>query len=303
MVVAMGAFTQEWGSGDPVIALHPLALEGSAFEGLGRHLAGRGLRTIAVDLPGFGRTPYPDRPLTPARMAKPVIELARRLDPKPALIGISMGGRVAVEAALGAPDAFRSVIAIAPFLPWRRLRWAMPLAYALSPWAAGRIPVEAAWPVLRWIADQLVNQPMFADDDVARAGVRMIYYASCPATRSAMVSAAREMALDPAFGPRGLWTRLRSLAVPASFVWGARDRLVPLDFARPVATALPEARQLLLPCLAHALNGSHARCLADAVAAALAEPRAESGDPAALWPCCLDGVPGDAALRRGPAPA
>jgi pimeloyl-ACP methyl ester carboxylesterase len=181
-------------------------------------------------------------------MARPVIELARRLEPRPALIGISMGGRVAVEAALRAPEAFRSVIAIAPFLPWRRLRWAMPLAYAMSPWAAAKIPVEAAWPVLRWIADQLASQPMFAEDDVARAGVRMIYYASCPATRSAMVSAAREMALDPAFGPEGLWTRLPRLAVPASFVWGARDRLVPIDFARPVAMALPAARQLMLPC-------------------------------------------------------
>ena len=56
---------REWGTGQPVIAMHPLGLESSAFEGVGRALARRGLRTIAVDLPGFGRTPAPDTALSP----------------------------------------------------------------------------------------------------------------------------------------------------------------------------------------------------------------------------------------------
>ena len=76
---------REWGVGQPVIAMHPLGLDSSAFEGFGQVLARRGLRTIAVDLPGFGRSPVPDRPLTPAVMAEPVIELARSL-PMPPLV-------------------------------------------------------------------------------------------------------------------------------------------------------------------------------------------------------------------------
>ena len=84
---------REWGTGQPVIAMHPLGLESSAFEGFGTVLARYGLRTIAVDLPGSGRTPMPKQPLTPAVMAKPVIELARSLDERPIVVGISMGGR------------------------------------------------------------------------------------------------------------------------------------------------------------------------------------------------------------------
>jgi hypothetical protein len=57
--------------------LHPLGLDSSGFEGFGRVLARRGLRTIAADLPGFGRTPAPDLPLRPDVLAQPVIELAR----------------------------------------------------------------------------------------------------------------------------------------------------------------------------------------------------------------------------------
>lgn len=285
------AFTREWGGGDPVIALHPLALESSAFADLGPALAERGLRVVALDLPGFGRTPAPDAELTPAVLAEPVLELAATLSPRPHLLGISMGGRVALEAALTAPERFRSVVAVAPYLPWRRLRWAFPLARLMSPWAAEKLPVEAVWPALKWVADQLRTSRALEGDALAQAGARMIYYASCPATRRAMVSATRALALDPPFGARGLWSRLPDLDVPASFVWGMRDRLVPADFARPVAVALPEARQLLLPCLHHALNGAHARCLASAVASALCGRRGEGADPAAVWPCEIDDAP------------
>ena len=132
----MTLFTREWGAGDPVIALHPLGLESSGFAGLGRALASRGYRTIAVDLPGFGRTPAPKGPLTPARLAEPIIELARQLDRPAVVLGLSLGGRVVLEAALAAPDAFRAVVAIAPYLPWRRYRFLLTGAQLITPaWA------------------------------------------------------------------------------------------------------------------------------------------------------------------------
>jgi pimeloyl-ACP methyl ester carboxylesterase len=294
----MQAFTREWGSGAPVLALHPLALESSAFERLGPALAARGLRLIAVDLPGFGRTPAPDAPLTPARLAAPVLELAGALGARPALVGISMGGRVALEAALRAPELFRAVVPVAPYLPWRRHRWAFGLARLFSPALAEKIPVELAWPALRWITDQALRSPFLADDAVLHAGVRMVYYSACPATRRALVSATREMALDPAFGPRGLWTRLRGLRVPATFVWGEQDRLVPVAFARPVAETLPAARQVRAPCLGHALQGPHATCLAELLADALLAPGAALASP---WPCRLEAPAGAPAHGHAPA--
>ncbi len=72
----MELFRRAWGVGQPVIAMPPLGLESSAFEGFGQVLASRGFRTIAVDLPGFGKTPAPEGPLTPAVLAAPVIALA-----------------------------------------------------------------------------------------------------------------------------------------------------------------------------------------------------------------------------------
>ena len=235
--------TCEWGRGDPVIVLHPLGLDSAMFAEFGARLAECNLRTIAVDLPGFGRSAAPAEPLTPRRLAEPVVELARRLPRPAALLGISMGGRVALEAALTDPDLFRSVIAIAPYLPWLQFRWAMPLARLMSPRLVERVPLEMAWPVLKGVAHVLEAAPGFRDDDVAKAGARLIYYASCPATRASIVSAARELALDPAFGPQGLWDRLPDLEVPTTFIWGERDRLVPLGFAHRVAEVMPHANQ------------------------------------------------------------
>lgn len=265
---------QEYGHGDPVIALHPLALESTAFAGVGRQLAGRGLRTLAVDLPGFGRTEAPPGPLTPAVLAAPVIDLAHRLAREgaraPLLLGMSLGGRVALEAAFTAPELFRGAVLVAPYLPWRSRRWALRGAKLLSPAAAERIPLERAWPVLRALARTLESRPKLQDDWLARASVRVIYYWSCAATRSAFVSAARELALDPAYGRRGTWTRLAALEPPAAFLWCGRDALIPSSHARDVARCLPSAHQLEIGCSGHFVHGRHFRCFNHAVAQAVA---------------------------------
>jgi len=268
---------QEWGAGDPLIALAPLALESTAFAGMANVLAAQGLRTLAADLPGFGRTPAPDAPLTPARMAAPVIELARSLEKPPILLGMSLGGRVALEACLQRPRAFRGVVLLAPYLPWRRYRWALPVARFLDPAWGEYLPLERIWPLLERLAHTLEARPRFEQDWFARACVRVVYYSSCPATRVSFLSAARELALDPAFGEEGIWTRLSGLSLPTCCVWLGRDGLIPADHAAHVAAALPRADRLEVPCSAHFVNGEHFHCLERAVGMAVASVLERSG--------------------------
>jgi pimeloyl-ACP methyl ester carboxylesterase len=136
----------------------------------------------------------------------------------------------------------------------------------MNPEVADRLPLERFWSTLKRLADSIQSAPYLRDDPVALGGARLIYDLSCPATRRSFVSAAREMALDPAFGRAGVWNRLSGLAVPAAFFWGGRDRLVSMHNNEHVSDFLPSAEQRVLPCLAHALNGGHHRCLAEAVA-------------------------------------
>jgi len=161
------------------------------------------------------------------------------------------------------------VLAIQPFLPWLRFRWALPLARYMNPDRIEKLRIELAWPLLKRLADSFDETRWFKDDAVARSGKRIVYNMSCPATRRAIVSAAREMALDPASGPESIWERLALLTAPTTFIWGARDRMVPASFGRHVAGAKPDARQIVLPCLSHAINGPHHQCLANAVVSVL----------------------------------
>jgi pimeloyl-ACP methyl ester carboxylesterase len=267
---------EAWGAGDPVIALHPLALESSAFAGVAEVLAGQGLRTLGVDLPGFGRSPAPGGPLTAARLAAPVIELARSLPRPPLLVGMSLGGRVALEAALAAPKAFRGAVLVAPFLPWRGWRRALGVLGWIDPRWAERIPLERAWPILKRVAGTLERIPDLEHDWLARASVRVVYYSSCPATRLAFLSALREMALDPASGARSVWTRLPRLALPATFLWAGRDALIPRDHAVRLEDVMPRADQVEIPCSGHFVSGAHFRCMRHAIGLAVARTLAAS---------------------------
>lgn len=281
---------QEWGAGDPLIALHPLALESTAFAGVGAELSNLGLRTLAVDLPGFGQTPMQEGGLTPSALAAPVIELARSLERKPILLGMSLGGRVALEVAFQAPELVRGVVLIAPYLPWRTHRRAVALARYLDPSWAHKLPLERIWPLLKRTTHLLEAIPALEHDWFARACVRVAYYLSCPATREAFLSASRELALDPAFGEHGTWTRLEALEVPSVFLWAGRDRLIPASHAQDVAETLPEAVQMTAPCSGHFVNFAHFRCLERAVKMATArvldiEQGLEVSDEPLLAPC------------------
>jgi len=275
---------RSWGSGAPVIALHPLGLDSSGFAGFGRAMARRGLRTIAVDLPGFGRSPRRRAADNPRLLAAPVIALARELEEPPVVMGISLGARVALETALRAPDAVRAVVAVAPALPWLRFRFLLPAVRLLDPDVAAKwLPLEYAWPLLRWLAATLEELPYLRDDEIAQAGARLVYYMSCPATRASFASAAREMVLEPATGAKRFLDALERPGVPALFVWGERDRLVSASFAHRVALTRPDVPQLLLPASPIGSTARTHRCLAEAMAVVVEELRAAKG-PAGRCP-------------------
>ena len=88
-----------------------------------------------------------------------------------------------------------------------------------------------------------------ADEGWTAAGVDEFLRAYLtPAGRAAFYAAARQIYLEAPHGEDGFWTRLRELDADALFVWGRRDTLVPIAFARHVAEALPDARHLELEC-------------------------------------------------------
>jgi pimeloyl-ACP methyl ester carboxylesterase len=237
--------TLEAGTGPPVVALHGLGGTKGSFLPTVAALA-PSFRVIAVDLPGFGDSDKPIGAAYDARFfARAVIDLldALQLD-RVHLIGNSLGGRVALEAGLRYPDRVGSLALLAPSLAWRRGRPLAPFIRLVRP-ELGLVQV-APRGLVKAIVHRLIPG---ADEGWTAAGVDEFLRAYLtPAGRAAFYAAARQIYLEEPHGEDGFWPRLRGLQADALFVWGRRDRLVPIAFARHVAEALPQARHLELDC-------------------------------------------------------
>ena len=235
----------EAGTGEPVIMLHGLGATKASFLPTVGALAPE-YRTIAVDLPGFGDS---DKPLLAAYdarfFANAVIALldARQIE-RAHVIGNSMGGRVAIELGLRAPERIGRLVLLAPSLAWLRSRpWAPYLR--LVPTQLGLIQ-PAPRPVVEAIVKRVIPG---SDEEWTAAGIdEFLRSYLTPSGRAAFYAAARKIYLEEPHGANGFWTRLPSLSVDTLFVWGRRDGLVPVAFAEHVRRALPTATHLELDC-------------------------------------------------------
>jgi pimeloyl-ACP methyl ester carboxylesterase len=235
----------EAGDGPPVLAIHGLGATKGSFVPTLAALSDRH-RVIALDLPGFGDS---DKPIGAAYdapfFARACAELldALKLD-RVHLIGNSLGGRVALEIALRWPDRVERLVLLAPSLAWRRARPWAPLVRLTRP-ELGLVHLAP-----RAIVDGVVRVLIpGANDGWVAAGVdEFLRSYLTPSGRAAFYAAARHIYLDEPHGADGFWTRLTALGPEALFVWGRRDRVVPIGFKRHVADALPRARHLELDC-------------------------------------------------------
>jgi pimeloyl-ACP methyl ester carboxylesterase len=235
----------EAGTGAPVVAIHGLGATKASFLATVAALAPR-FRVIAIDLPGFGDSDKPVGARYDARwFGTAVVQLLDTLELDRAhLIGNSLGGRVALEVGLRAPERVHRLALLAPSMAWRRKRPWAPALRLVRP-ELGVLP-HAPRPVVERIIDRAMPE---ARNGWAAAGIdEFLRSFLTPRGRAAFYAAARQIYLEEPEGENGFWPRLRSLEVPALFVWGRRDGLVPLAFARHVSEAVPAAEHLELDC-------------------------------------------------------
>jgi pimeloyl-ACP methyl ester carboxylesterase len=237
--------TMEAGDGPPVLALHGLGGTKGSFLPTVAGLAAR-FRVIAADFPGFGDSDKPiGAPYDAPFFARAAVNLLDALNLDRAhVIGNSLGGRVALEVGLRHPDRVDRLGLLAPSLAWRRDRPWVPLLRLARP-ELGLLQL-APRRVVEAIVHRLIPG---ADQGWTAAGVDEFLRAYLtPAGRAAFYAAARQIYLDEPHGETGFWTRLQALRPPALFIWGRRDQIVPLAFARHVSQAVPSARHVELDC-------------------------------------------------------
>ncbi len=102
------------GTGSPVLLIHAGICDSRMWEPQWQSFP-PAHRTVRCDLRGFGRTPLPAEGYSHAR---DVARLLERLElGAVALVGVSLGGRVALEVALARPDLVDRLVLVAPGLP------------------------------------------------------------------------------------------------------------------------------------------------------------------------------------------
>jgi len=240
------------GRGPDVVLIHGLGGTKSSFFETAAALAAGGHRVHALDLPGFGASSKPLRaPYTGAWFATAVLDTMDALGVQRAgLAGNSMGGRVAIEAALAAPERVTGVALLCPAVAFVK-RTFHPLVSVLRP-ELGLLPHGIPRAL---VARQFWS--LFGDREAIDAALADVVvdgfrrtYASAGA-RHAFLASARNLYLDAPFGRRGFYPRLAQLRNPSLFVWGSHDRLVPAGLRHIVYDWLPQARQTVLEGCGH----------------------------------------------------
>ena len=243
--------TLTMGHGPDVLLLHGLGGTRASLFQTAAVLSQR-YRVHAPDLPGFGSSGKPARGAYDARwFAEAVLAMMDEQQiPTAHLVGNSMGGRIAIEMAMIAPDRVRALGLLCPAVAWVK-RGLHPLVRLLRP-EFGLLPhgfsrgtvASQFWSMLY---DRDLLDPAVADVMVDE--FRRIYQSA--GARYAFLASARNIYLEAPYGRRGFYPRLAELQPPAMFVWGSHDRLIPAAFSRHVAKWLPSAEQVTLEHCGH----------------------------------------------------
>ncbi|MGP4019184.1 alpha/beta fold hydrolase [Saccharopolyspora sp. 5N708] len=258
------------------VHLHGLAGSSTNWTDLAGLLSVR-LRSIALDLPGFGLSePAAGFNFTRQANAHVVIRFLEQLGAGPVhLCGNSFGAAVAAEVAALRPDLITSLTLISPAMPDLRPNpWRLSdprIALAMLPMVGTRTreqlaavpPGERAVQLMRLcFADPDAVPPHRLAEAVAEFEERALLPWSGPALGRTTRELVRSWLVPPA---QSLWRRLPEIITPALVVWGVDDRVVTVRKAPRTAALLPRGRLLVLPRTGHVAQMERPRVVARAV--------------------------------------
>lgn len=212
-------------------------------------------RIIAPDLRSFGQTPYPGH-TSITEMAADVAELLTHLNVSQTnVLGISLGGTVALQFALDHPQQVDKLVLVNTFAHlrpknpgvWLYMLWRLLLVHTIGLETQGKVVANRVFPhpeqeVAR---QELMAQIRQADPRGYRATMR-------------------------ALGQFNVQARLSEIRCPTLILTSENDTTVPVESQRTLARGITGARQILFPEGGHALSVDQAEAFNAAVLSFLA---------------------------------
>ncbi|TMD16366.1 MAG: alpha/beta hydrolase [Chloroflexi bacterium] len=244
------------GRGSPVLFIHGLGSSG--YMEWRRNLETTAVRhrVLAPDLPGYGRTDKPRARYTVPYFAR---FIERYMEDRglrsAALVGASLGGRVALEVALDKPRLVRRLVLVNTLGLGRPKVQMTQMAYGLVTIPrVGEAVMRFARDALDWAPPNMIRRVVarYAGstsdlektlDDAYLANLRELY--ATAEFHNAYLATIRSLIRPGALlgGHHDVTRRLNELKIPVQLIWGANDPLFPVAHAAR-AQSLIEGSQL-----------------------------------------------------------
>ncbi len=251
---------ERWdGEGTPVVLLHAGVADRRAWREVAPRLS---TPAIAYDRRGFGESPATPPPYTHLEDLVAVLDAVA--EGPVWLAGNSMGGALALDAALSVPERVAGLVLIAPAVNGQpepdtldedSMRIIAPLMEAGE---AGDVDAQ-----LRLHAHLWLDGPAAQEGRVGGAARELALAMNEVIVRNDVPDEEGEAGVDA-------WARLEEIAVPTTVMWGDRDVPFGIETCEAIAGRIPGARTFVLAGMAHLPSLEDP----DAVAAAIQESTA-----------------------------
>jgi pimeloyl-ACP methyl ester carboxylesterase len=253
-------FLQQTGaeSGPLVLFVHGTGAWSETWRGSLDAVAAAGFRGVAIDLPPFGHSERPAEPrYSKADQARRIVGVLDGLGVRRAILaGHSFGGGPTVEAALRAPDRVRGLVLVDAALGIR--------ADGAPPAAPSALvrSVLAVSPVRDALVAGFLTNPRFTRrllaafvaDETAASPERVAVYQRplvIRGTTRAVGSWLPELVAPAAPARSEDPAAYRTLAMPLTAIWGARDTVTPLAQGERLVALAPGATLEVLASAGH----------------------------------------------------
>ena len=227
----------EIGDGPAVIFVHGLGgCWQNWLENMPR-MAELGYRAIALDLPGFGSSPMPPWEISIPGYGTLLDRLREELGiGHCTLVGNSMGGFIAVEAATDEPERYSHLVLVAAagiMNTWNPEARATATSYAWSK-LGGTVADHGKWIVSHPRSRQLALAPFFRYPGRLRRELLLEQLAGgrCPGFGDALESLISHDVRE----------RLPTIEMPTLIVWGLSDRVIPVAAGISYHRRIPHSR-------------------------------------------------------------
>ncbi len=225
---------EEAGEGPSVVLLHAEAADSRMWDAQWEAFARR-FHTVRVDLPGAGRSPYPAQPWDENVFLERLLD-ALGVD-QAALVGVALGGTLAVDFAIERPERTWAVVAasVSPYgqsdtLPDLRAAEVLTLLVAGRPARAADLYLDVWCPLRTLPAVDARIREMVHDN--------IVMLTQIPNGRMSLTH-------------RWAGERAREINVPTLVIWGDRDERTTQAAAQRLATTVRHAVAMVLPGVDH----------------------------------------------------